>query len=52
MVQNDMMDHMMGGMITMGVIGILLVILLILGIAALIKYLSGGKRRNSSKRHE
>jgi hypothetical protein len=34
-----MMHHMMGGMIAMGVIGILLVIFLVLGIAALIKYL-------------
>ena len=36
-----MMDHMMGGgmMWDMGLIGVLLVIILVLGIAALIKYL-------------
>jgi hypothetical protein len=34
-----MMHHMMGGMIAMGVIGILLAIFLVLGIAALIEYL-------------
>ena len=39
-----MMSHMMGGMFAMGIIGILLVIFLILGIAALIKYLFGGRR--------
>lgn len=36
-----MRHHMMAGMIAMGVIGILLVIVLVLGIAALIKYLFG-----------
>jgi len=36
-----MMDHMMGGgmMWGMGLIGLLLVILLLLGVAALVKYL-------------
>lgn len=47
-MQNDMMNPMMGGMIAMGVIGILLVVFLILGIAALVKYLFGGKPHNDS----
>jgi hypothetical protein len=37
---NLMMDHMTGGMMLgMGLIGILVLLLLILGIAALVKYL-------------
>ena len=41
-----MMDHMMGGgmMWGMGLIGVLLVIILVLGIAALIKYLFFDRR--------
>lgn len=34
-----MMSHMMSGMFAMGISGILLMIFLVLGIAALIKYL-------------
>jgi len=40
-----MMDHMGGMMWGMGILGLLIAILLILGIAALVKYLFVGKRQ-------
>jgi hypothetical protein len=41
-----MIDHMTGGMMWgMGLIGILVLLLLVLGVAALAKYLFFGQRR-------
>jgi len=40
----QMMDCMGGMMWGMGLLGLLVVVLLVLGVAALIKYLFGGKR--------
>lgn len=41
-----MVDHMTGGMLWgMDLIGILVLLLLVLGVAALVKYLFSGQRR-------
>lgn len=47
-----MQGGMMGGMIVMAAIGLLLAIVLILAVAALIKYLFFGKRRPSDERND
>jgi hypothetical protein len=41
---HDMMDGMGGMMWGMGLVWLLVVLLLVLGVAALVKYLFGGKR--------
>jgi hypothetical protein len=41
---HDMMDGMVGMMWGMGLVWLLVIVLLVLGIAALVKYLWGGRR--------